>query len=350
MVDWDEFQKRRKGRGPFDDLPKFRIPKFSLPGLPGGFKMPRLPLLISILALIWLATGIYIVAPDEKGVVMRFGKWVATTDPGPHYHLPAPIESVLKPKVTEVKRIEIGFRTIDQGPPARYSDVPRESLMLTGDENIIEIDIIIQYRIIDPGKYLFRIRDPNQTVRVASEAALREIIGATTIDEALTVGKFAIQANTKTLLQGILDSYESGLQIVAVQLQDVHPPDQVREAFRDVASAKEDKSRLINEAEGYRNSLLPEARGRSAQIVNIAEGYMEEKIRKAKGDADRFKSVLAEYVKSKDVTRTRLYLETMEEILPGMDKFILGGDSGASVLPILPLGRGSLIPGGEKGR
>ena len=340
MVDWDKFQKRRKGRGPFDGIPSLRIPKFNLP----GFKMPRLPLLIAILGLIWLATGIYIVAPDEKGVVLRFGKWVATTDPGPHYHLPTPIETVLKPKVTEVKRIEVGFRTIDQGPPARYSDVPAESLMLTGDENIIDIDIIVQYRILDPGKFLFNIRDPHVTVRVASEAALREVIGANTIDEALTVGKFAIQENTKRLLQQILDSYESGLQIVAVQLQDVHPPDQVREAFRDVASAKEDKIRLINEAEGYRNAILPETRGRAAQIINNAEAYMEEKILKAKGDADRFKSVLAEYKKAKAITRTRLYLETMEEILPGMDKFILGGDSGRSVLPILPLGKGSLIP------
>ena len=340
MVDWDKFQKRRKGRGPFDGIPSLRIPKFNLP----GFKMPRLPLLIAILGLVWLATGIYIVAPDEKGVVMRFGKWVATTDPGPHYHLPTPIETVLKPKVTEVKRIEVGFRTIDQGPPARYSDVPAESLMLTGDENIIDIDIIVQYRILDPGKFLFNIRDPHVTVRVASEAALREVIGANTIDEALTVGKFAIQENTKRLLQQILDSYESGLQIVAVQLQDVHPPDQVREAFRDVASAKEDKIRLINEAEGYRNAILPETRGRAAQIINNAEAYMEEKILKAKGDADRFTSVLAEYKKAKAITRTRLYLETMEEILPGMDKFILGGDSGRSVLPILPLGKGSLIP------
>ena len=340
MVDWDKFQKGRKGRGPFDGIPSLRIPKFNLP----GFKMPRLPLLIAILGLMWLATGIYIVAPDEKGVVMRFGKWVATTDPGPHYHLPTPIETVLKPKVTEVKRIEVGFRTIDQGPPARYSDVPAESLMLTGDENIIDIDIIVQYRILDPGKFLFNIRDPHVTVRVASEAALREVIGANTIDEALTVGKFAIQEDTKRLLQQILDSYESGLQIVAVQLQDVHPPDQVREAFRDVASAKEDKIRLINEAEGYRNAILPETRGRAAQIINNAEAYMEEKILKAKGDADRFTSVLTEYKKAKDITRTRLYLETMEEILPGMDKFILGGDSGRSVLPILPLGKGSLIP------
>ena len=340
MVDWDEFQKRRKGRGPFDGIPKLRIPKFNLP----GFKMPRLPILIAILAIMWLATGIYIVAPDEKGVVLRFGKWVATTDPGPHYHLPSPIETVLKPKVTEVKRIEVGFRTIDQGPPARYSDVPRESLMLTGDENIIDIDIIVQYRILDPGKFLFNIRDPHVTVRVASEAALREVIGANTIDEALTVGKFAIQENTKRLLQQILDSYGSGLQIVAVQLQDVHPPDQVRDAFRDVASAKEDKTRLINEAEGYRNAILPETRGRAAQIINNAEAYMEEKILKAKGDADRFKSVLAEYTKAKDITRTRLYLETMEEILPEMDKFLLGGDSGSSVLPILPLGKGSLTP------
>lgn len=345
MVDWDEFQRRREGKSPFEGFPKFRIPKIRLP----GFRTPPLWTLLSILLILWLATGIYIVAPDEKGVVLRFGKWVATTDPGPHYHLPAPIETVYKPKVTEVKRFEVGFRTIDPGPPARYSDVPQESLMLTGDENIIDIDIIVQYRILDPGKYLFNIRDPHKTIRVASEAALREVIGASLIDEALTVGKFAIQANTKILLQEILDDYESGLQVVAVQLQDVHPPDQVRDAFRDVASAKEDKSRLINEAEGYRNSILPETRGRVAQILNEAEGYRQEKISRSKGDAHRFKSVLTEYTKAKDITRTRLYLETMEEILPGMDKFVLpSGDGGSSVLPILPLGQGSVSIGKEK--
>jgi membrane protease subunit HflK len=323
MVDWDEFQKRRESKGPFEGFPKFRVPKIRLP----GFRMPPLWILLSILVVL---------------VVLRFGKWVATTDPGPHYHLPSPIETVYKPKVTEVKRIEVGFRTIDLGPPARYSDVPQESLMLTGDENIIDIDIIVQYRILDPGHYLFNIRDPHQTVRVASEAALREVIGASKIDEALTVGKFSIQADTKTLLQEILDNYKSGLQIVAVQLQDVHAPEQVRDAFRDVASAKEDKSRLINEAEGYRNAILPETRGEVAQILNKAEAYRQQKISIAKGDASRFNSVLAEYSKAKKITRTRLYLETLEEILPGMDKFILPKDGGGSVLPILPLGQSSI--------
>lgn len=342
MVDWDEFQKRREGRGPFEGLPKFRIPKLRLP----GFRTPPLSVLVGILLLLWLATGIYIVGPDQKGVVLRFGKWVATTDPGPHYHLPSPIETVYKPKVTEVKRIEVGFRTVDPGPPARYSDVPRESLMLTGDENIIDIDLIVQYRVLDPVAFLFHIRDPHQTVRVASEAALREVIGSRSIDDALTVGKFAIQEGTSTLLQQILDAYDSGLQVVAVQLQDVHPPELVREAFRDVASAREDKSRLINEAEGYRNAVLPETRGKAAQILNVAEGYKQEKIRKARGDAERFKTILAEYKKAKDITRIRLYLETLEEVLPGMNKYVLGGDSKSSVLPILPLGEG--LPGVPK--
>lgn len=342
MVDWDEFQKKREGHGPFEGFPKLRIPKLRLP----GFRMPPVSVLMGILLLLWLATGIYIVAPDQKGVVLRFGKWVATTDPGPHYHLPSPIETVYKPKVTEVKRIEVGFRTIDSGPPARYSDVPRESLMLTGDENIIDIDLIVQYRILDPVAFLFQIRDPHQTVRVASEAALREVIGSRSIDEALTVGKFAIQEGTKRLLQHILDAYESGLQVVAVQLQDVHPPELVREAFRDVASAREDKSRLINEAEGYRNAVLPETRGEAAQILNVAEGYKQEKVRKARGDAERFNAILAEYKKAEDITRIRLYLETLEEVLPGMNKYVLGGDSKSSVLPILPLGEG--LPGVPK--
>jgi membrane protease subunit HflK len=344
VVDWDEFQRRRQGRSPFEGFGRMRMPSLKLP----GFRLPKLPALLGILVVLWLATGIYIVGPDEKGVVLRFGRWVTTTDPGPHYHLPAPIETVYKPKVTEVKRIELGFRTIDLGPPARYSDVPRESLMLTGDENIVDIDIIVQYRIKDPVAYLFNIREPHQTVRVAAEAALREVVGSTTIDEVLTVGKFIVQEDTRKLLQEILDSYNSGLHVVAVQLQDVHPPEPVRDAFKDVASAKEDKSRLINEAEGYRNAILPETRGKVSQIINAAQAYKAEVVRRARGDAFRFKAVLAEYAKAKEITRTRLYLETLEEILPGMQKFVFGGDSGSQVLPILPLGRGLVSPAKEK--
>ncbi len=343
-MDWDEFRQRRRsgsgGSGPEFKMPEFKMPKLRIPG----------SLVAIIIIGIWLATGIYIVGPDERGVILRFGRLNRVTLPGPHYRLPWPIEESFTPKVTEVKRLEVGFRTIDPGPPARYRDVLPESLMLTGDENIIDLDMIVQYRILDAFKYLFRVRNPNKTVRLAAEASLRQVIGSKPIDEALTKGKFEIQEETRELLQGILDKYDSGLQVVAVQLQDVTPPRQVSDAFKDVASAREDKNRLIREADGYRNSIIPETRGEVAQIVNLAEAYRKEKILKAEGDASRFKQILTEYRKAKDVTRTRLYLETMEEVLPDIEKYIMEpGSTNSGVLPILPLGKGSLELGrGER--
>ena len=314
-MDWDEFRNK--------------VPHLGKLGIWG---------LVLVAVLIWLATGIYTVGPDEQGVVLRYGKISTITSPGLNYHLPYPFETVFKPKVTEVKRVEVGFRTLDPGPPARYADRPQESLMLTGDENIVDVDLIVQYRIGDAAKYLFRVKDPDGTVRKATEAAIREVVGSKIIDETLTTGKLQIQAETKMLIQQILNRYDSGLLITAVQLQDVNPPTQVRDAFIDVASAREDKNRIINEAQGYRNAIIPEARGKVSQILNAAEGYRAEKTRKATGDADRFKQILREYQKAKNVTRKRLYLETMEEILPGITKVILDQEK-SGVLPILPLGR-----------
>lgn len=207
--------------------------------------------IISVLVIVlYLASGIFVVAPDEQGVVRRFGKFIRIESPGLNYHLPYPIETVLTPAVTQVKRVEIGFRTIAFGPPARYRQIPIEALMLTGDENIVSAEAIVQYKIKDPVNYLFNIILPEQTVRSAAEASLRQVIGERKIDEALTVGKYEIQEETKRLLQILLDSYEAGILIVAVQLQDVNPPKEVQDAFKDVASAKEDKSRYINQAQG----------------------------------------------------------------------------------------------------
>ena len=331
-MDWDEFRNRRKSNG--GEGPQFQLPNIKLPAL------GRLGVwgLVLVAVVIWLATGIYTVGPDEQGVVLRYGKISTVTGPGLNYHFPYPIETVFKPKVTEVKRVEVGFRTLDPGPPARYADRPQESLMLTGDENIVDVDLIVQYRIADAAKYLFRVKDPDGTVRKATEAAIREVVGSKIIDETLTTGKLQIQAETKVLIQQILERYDSGLLIMAVQLQDVNPPTQVQDAFIDVASAREDKNRIINEAQGYRNAIIPETRGKVSQILNAAEGYRAEKTRKATGDADRFKQILREYQKAKNVTRKRLYLETMEEILPGIKKVILDQGKGRGVLPILPLG------------
>lgn len=331
---WDDFNFRRRPGG------GFRRPPFRLPTLQFRQINPRLlGSIIGVLVVIWLASGSYTVGPDQRGIILRFGKHVETTDPGFHWHWPYPVETVLRPKVTEVQRLEIGFRTIDPGPPARYADVASESLMLTGDENIIDIDLVVQYRIADPTKYLFNVRHLSDTVKSASEAALREVIGNRHIDEALTIGKLDIQEATKALLQAILNTYDAGLQIVAVQLQEVQPPKQVIDAFKDVASAREDKVRLINEADGYRSTTIPEVRGRVETIVREAEGYREEKVRRAQGEAQRFLHILREYEPAKEITKKRLLLETLEVVLPQMDKIILEESARTNVLPILPLGK-----------
>ena len=272
-----------------------------------------------LVLVLYLASGIYIVQPNEQGVIRRFGKFVRLDSSGLHYHLPYPFESAVTPSVTEVKRIEIGFRTVRGG----YADVPEEALMLTGDENIVSAESIVQYKIKNAADYLFNIIEPQQTVRNAAEAALRQVIGSRKIDDALTEGKYEIQEETKILIQQLLDAYQSGILVTAVQLQDVNPPAEVSAAFKDVASAKEDKSKFINEAQGYRNDLIPKARGEAAKIVKEAEGYKVERIRKAEGDVAKFNQILAEYQNGKEVTKYRLYIETMESILPSMKKYIM---------------------------
>ena len=281
---------------------------------------------IGIAIVIWLLLGLYSVGPDEVGVVQRFGKYDRVVSSGLNYHIPYPIETVKTPKVTEVKRIEIGFRTVGKN---QYRTIEQESLMLTGDENIVDAELIVQYKIKDPIDYLFNFIGPELTLREASEASLRTVIGRHNIDEALTSGKLMIQEETKELLQIILDKYETGVIVVAVQLQDVSPPKQVIDAFKDVASAKEDKNRMINEAEGYRNDVIPKARGQAQAMIRESEGFRESRIKRAEGDVAKFKAIVKEYAKAKEVTKERLYLEAMEEILPGIDKYIVpNGEDG----------------------
>jgi len=299
-------------------------------------KLPGALIVVIAIAL-WLLSGIYTVGPDEQGIVLRYGAMNRVTSSGLNYHIPFPIERVYTPKVTEVKRIELGFRTIDPGPPARYSDKPNESRMLTGDENMVDLDVIVQYRISDAAKYLFNVRNPQTTVGHAAEAAVRQVVGSKPIDEALTTGKGVIQQQTLGEIQNILNKYDSGLTVVAVQLQDVTPPKEVIQSFKDVASAREDQNRLINEAQGYQNQIIPEARGKRAQILRRAEAYRETKIRQARGDANRFLATVREYKKAPEITRKRLYLEMMKDVMPTVDKFILDGKNGSGVLPILSL-------------
>jgi membrane protease subunit HflK len=265
------------------------------------------------------------------------------------------VESALTPKVTVVRRLEIGFRSFGQSSDFKQNEVrpvPEESLMLTGDENIVDVQFIVQYKIKNAVNYLFNISRQKDTIKNAAEAAMREVIGHNKIDAALTAGKVSIQSETKLLLQGILDSYKSGVHVTVVQLQDVHPPSEVIDAFKDVASAREDKSRFINEAQAYRNDILPTTRGQAAEILNEAEAYKQSEVLQAQGEAQRFKKLLSEYAKARDVTRERLFIEAMERIMtnPELEKMMLGETAMERAVPYLPLDRRSAGSGRKGGR
>ncbi len=317
--------------------------------LPGGHWGGRGILLIALLlALVWGLTGFYRVQPDEQGVVLRFGQWIKTTQPGLNYHLPVPIESVLTPKVTRVNRVDVGFRSRgDVGPSTAIRDVAEESLMLTGDENIVDIDFAVFWIIKDAGKYLFNIQRPESTVKDVAESSIREVIGKTPIQSALTEGRQPIEVATQELIQSTLDNYGAGIQITQVKMQKVDPPAAVIDAFRDVQAARADEERQRNEAEAYANDIIPRARGEVEQMLQQAEAYKQEVVAHAEGDAARFMAVYKEYAQAKDVTRKRIYLETMETILGGMTKIIVDNEGGSGVVPYLPLPELKKRSGGE---
>ena len=310
--------------------------------LPGGSKSGGKPigLILIILVLVWFASGLYRVLPDEQGVVLRFGKFVNTTQPGLNYHIPFPVETVQTPKVTKVNRMDIGFRSErDSGfsTGGGVADVPQESLMLTGDENIVNIDFSVFWVIKDAGNFLFKIQDPEGTVKAAAETAMREVIARSNIQPILTEGRSIIERDTQDIIQEILDEYQSGIQITQVQTQKADPPDQVIDAFRDVQAARADMERSKNEAEAYANDVIPRARGEAAKILQAAEAYKKEVVAKAEGEASRFLSIYSEYAKAKKVTQERMYLETMEQVLADINKIIIDKDSGSGVVPYLPL-------------
>jgi modulator of FtsH protease HflK len=310
--------------------------------LPGGFGTGTgIAVAVIAVAVIWLASGFYRVLPDEVGIVLRFGAYNRTTQPGLNYHLPSPIETVLEPKVTRVNRIEIGYRSgeAEGGPETESGQVPEEALMLTGDENIVDINFTVFWVIKDAKSYLFNIRDPELTVKSAAESAMREIVGETPIAQALSEGRAKIEADTQSLLQSILDSYGAGIEITQVQLQRVDPPAEVIDAYRDVQAALADQARYRNEAEAYRNSIIPAARGDAVQVVQQAEAYRLATVARAQGDAARFLSVYNAFKVAQDVTRERLYLETLEEVLKDSNKVIIdkSAEGGNGVLPYLPL-------------
>ena len=309
--------------------------------LPGGSSSGKKPigLILIILALVWVASGLYRVLPDEQGVVLRFGKYIKTTQPGLNYHIPFPIESVQTPKVTKVNRMDIGFRSErDSGfTSGGVADVPEESLMLTGDENIVNIDFSVFWVIKDAQKFLFKIQDPEGTVKAAAETAMREVIAKSDIQPILTEGRAVIENETQEIIQSILDEYNSGIQITQVQTQKADPPDQVIDAFRDVQAARADMERSKNEAEAYANDVIPRARGEAQKILQAAEAYKKEVVAKAEGEASRFVSIYNEYKNAKVVTQERMYLETMEKVLADIDKVIIDKESGSGVVPYLPL-------------
>ncbi|MDC0851227.1 FtsH protease activity modulator HflK [Candidatus Pelagibacter sp.] len=310
--------------------------------LPGGSKSGGKPiiLILIILLFVWLASGLYRVLPDEQGVVLRFGKFIKSTQPGLNYHIPFPIETVQTPKVTKVNRMDIGFRSErDSGfsSGGGVADVPQESLMLTGDENIVNIDFSVFWVIKDAGKFLFEIQDPEGTVKAAAETAMREVIAKSRIQPILTEGRAKIEIETQEIIQSILDEYNSGIQITQVQTQKADPPDQVIDAFRDVQAARADMERSKNEAEAYANDVIPRARGEAAKIMQAAEAYKQKVVASAEGEASRFISIFNEYDKAKEVTQERMYLETMEKVLADIEKVIIEKNVGSGVVPYLPL-------------
>ena len=326
------------GKAPeFDDVLKQGKEQFSRM-VPGGFGSRKsLTLLLLVVVALWLLSGFYRVNPQQQGVVLRFGEWVSTTSPGLHYHLPYPIESVMKPEVTRDNRINIGFRT-SGGDGAASRDIPSESQMITGDENIVDIDFVVFWRIGDAGQYLFNLVDPVETTKVAAESLMREIVGGSDIQFALTDGRQQIQAEARQRLQDLLNEYEAGVTVREVQLLSVDPPAEVIDAFNEVQRARQDRDRLKNEAVAYSNDIVPRARGDAARIVAEAEAYAAEVVNRSEGDASRFDQIYQAYLQNKDVTRERIYIETLEEILANVNKIIIDQEGGGSgVIPYLPL-------------
>ncbi len=289
-----------------------------------------------IIVFLWLLSGFYRVEPDQEGIVLRWGAFDRKATPGLNYHLPSPIEEALTPTVTRVNRIEVGYRT--NSAVGRSTEVPEESLMLTGDENIVDINFTVFWLVKDAENYVFNIRNPEVTVKAAAESAMREVIGRTEIASALAEGRGKIETDTEALAQGILDYYGAGIEITQVQLQKVDPPGPVIDAFRDVQSAKIDQQRAVNEAESYRNDVVPRAHGDASRIAQESQAYKAQVVLQATGDAARFQSVYQSYAASQDVTARRLYIETMESILKSTNKVVIDrAASNSGVLPYLPL-------------
>ena len=288
------------------------------------------PILLLVIIAAGLFSSAHIIEPGEQGVIRTFGRESGKRGPGLAFVIPL-VQRLDKVNIEQIRRIEVGFRGEERKPS--------EALMLTGDENIVEAQMIVQYRVKDPSKYLFRLRDPDQALHATAEVALRSMVGRTNIEGVITSGREKVQQSTREWLQKLMDEYQSGLSITEVKLQTVDAPDEVKEAFHDVVRAREEKEKLINQAEGYRNDKLPRARGEAEKVTREAEAYARTRVLRAEGDAARFKSRLVEYSKAERVTRERMYIETMQGILGKIDrKVVVDGALSKGVLPLLPLG------------
>lgn len=356
--DNDPWGGRRKKQGPPDLDEVVRKLQQKLAGLfggkggsggddgsgPGRGNMPGLIGLVAVVLVIWVALdSVYIIQPAERGVVLRFGKYVDTLQPGPSIRLPRPIEKVIRVDVDQIRTVEVGYRSEGK----QQMTVLNESLMLTQDENIVDVKLAVQYKVRSPADYLFHDRDPGITMRDATESAIREVVGKSKMDFVLKEGRSEVAARTKDLLQTILDRYDNGLLVTSVNLQDAQPPDQVQEAFFDAIRAREDQDRLINEAEAYANEVIPKARGGAARITEDANAYKSRIVATAEGDVSRFSQILQEYEKAPEVTRKRMYLETLESVLGNTSKVIVDVDKGSNLL-YLPLDKLTQRSAGEQ--
>jgi membrane protease subunit HflK len=320
------------GRGPRrpdlnPNLQRLKLQLRQFLGGPGGLR-PRAVLTIAgVVVALWALSGLYVVQPNEEAVVTTFGAYTRSEDPGLRYHLPAPIEDVEKVAVTSLNRIDIGGTT--------DADVPQESLMLTGDENIINLDFSVTWRVADASKYVFATRSPDEAVKAVAESAMREVVGKMPLQEILTKGRGQVQTQAAELMQKTLDAWGVGVVVVEVQIRSANPPQEVVAAFREVANAGQDAESAVNEANTYRNRVVNEAKGDAARIVQSAQGYREQSVREAVGDAARFNQIYGEYRQAPGVTRERLYLETMERVLAKSNKVIIDG-KGVTAPVILP--------------
>jgi len=306
--------------------------------MPGGTMGGRGYALLVVLAVVgWLATGFYQVEPDEQGVVLRFGQYIKTTNPGLNYHLPYPIEAAFTPQVLAEHQENIGFRTRQRGTTVTKTNVPDESLMLSGDQNIVDVQFTVLWVISDANKYLFNLEDQKKTVGIVAEAAMREHVGLSRGEDVRTKKRLEAESTVKELMQKTLDSYDSGILVTGVKLEKADPPPSVIDAFEDVQRAQQDRRKLENEAKSYANKRLGDARGQSAQIVEAAEAYRKQTVAEADGEAQRFISIYNEYKVAKEVTRRRMFLESMEKVLSRSNKVIIEGNAGSGVVPYLPL-------------